>query len=310
MDLCPICSALDWDYFCTVPDRLRKILDRSWEIYRCRSCGLGRTIPAPNEEDLLEYYPPSYWGDVLKTIDKFQTGQLVSSRSWRQELEKVSLVERFISRGRILDVGCGDGKFLWGLDMHRWQRTGIEPSKKTVQLVRERIPEIDVLDTDLYSKQLKPGSFDVITFWHVLEHLSDPRRVICRVRDLLCPKGLLLISLPNLSSMQARLFRKHWYAFDDVPRHLFHFSPKSLTLLLRQGGFRIEDQLNFSRIINFHCLKHSVVNWSENWFGSRLPYYLLKPILPVVSLLERAQGQSGIITLVARRTAMTPISPP
>ena len=122
-----------------------------------------------------------------------------------------------------------------------------------------------------------------------------------RVRDLLRPEGWLIVSLPSLSSLQARIFRRHWYAFDDVPRHLFHYSPRSLALLLKQEGFQVRDRLGFSRIIGFHCLKHSLVNWSESLFGSRAPYYSLKPILPLCALLERVVRRSGIVTLVARK---------
>ena len=300
MDPCPICRGLGWDHFCSVPDRLRKITDQSWEIYRCRSCGFGRTEPAPGEQDLMAFYPPGYWGDVVRTVEQFRSGQLVSARSWRQEAEKVRLLERYLREGSVLDVGCGDGKFLWGLDSGRWRRTGVEPSRRVVQLVRERIPGIDFVVGDLYSTRLRPGSFDAITFWHVLEHIPEPRRVMRRVRDLLRPGGWLIVSLPNLSSLQARIFRRHWYAFDDVPRHLFHYSPRSLALLLKQEGFEVRDQLGFSGIIGFHCLKHSLVNWSESLFGSRAPYYSLKPILPLCALLERVVRRSGIMTLVAR----------
>ena len=257
----------------------------------------------------MTYYPPGYWGDVVKTLDQFQSGQLESARSWRQESEKVRLLERYLRRGSVLDVGCGDGKFLWGLDAGRWRRTGIEPSRRVVELVRQRIPDIDFVIGDLYSARLQPGSFDAITFWHVLEHLPDPRRVLRRVRDLLRPEGWLLISLPNLSSFQARIFRRHWYAFDDVPRHLFHYSPRSLALLLEQEGFEVRERLGFSRIIGFHCLKHSLVNWSESLFGSRIPYYLLKPILPLCAVLERAVRRSGIMTLVVRNGARAGRSP-
>ncbi len=301
MDPCPICRAPDWEHFCSVPDRLRKIADQKWEIVRCRSCGLGRTEPSPDENDLMAYYPPGYWGDVVKTLDRFQSGRLVSARSWRQEAEKVRLLERYLGKGSLLDVGCGDGKFLWGLDGGRWRRTGLEPSRQVVELVRERIPDIDFVIGNLFSSRLQPGAFDAITFWHVLEHLPEPRRVMRRARDLLRPEGWLIISLPNLDSLQARIFRRHWYAFDDVPRHLFHYSPRSLALLLEQEDFEVCDQLGFSRIIGFHCLKHSLVNWSESLFCSRAPYYSLKPILPLWALLERVVRRSGIVTLVARK---------
>ena len=301
MEPCQVCANQRWELFCEVPDRLRGVTDWIWEVQRCLSCGLGVTSPLPRESDLLEIYPSGYWGDVRRTVDEFCSGELQGSRSWRKETEKVRLVERFVSRGRILDIGCADGKFLWALDGERWERTGLEPTPEIVDIARARIPDVRLLTADIFSPELAVGSFDAISFWHVLEHLHGPRRVINRVVELLRPGGWLFVSVPNLSSLQAHWFRHHWYAFDDVPRHLFHFSPKSLHLLLQGATLRVDRVFSFSRIINFHCLKYSLINWSESRFQSRGPYYLLKPLLFGFAALERMVGRHGIITIVAQK---------
>ena len=254
-----------------------------------------------SEEEIKHYYPPTYHGDTLQTIEAFLSGELQRSRSWKGEKEKGELVQQFVEGGRILDVGCADGKFLWALDPEKWDRTGVEFAEQTVRLVNEKIRDLTLIEGDLFSDQLPENSFDVITFWHVLEHLPRSREVLKRVHELLRPGGRLFISLPNFDSLQAQLFQRHWYAFDDVPRHLYHFAPRPLDLLLKENGLKVCKHVFFSTRVNFHCLKYSLINWSEAHFGSRLPYYMLKPLLMVFPLAERFSGRWGMLTTISRK---------
>ncbi len=296
---CPVCGGTEVENYCTAVDRVLPRPDETWQIQRCCGCGLGWTSPMP--ADPGAYYPPSYLGNTRRTLDEFLSGRLQHSRSWRGEAEKARLVERICPGGRILDVGCGDGKFLWALETSRWDRTGVEYSRDTVELVRSRLPDLNLIAGDIYAPPLAAASFDVITFWHVLEHLPAPRRVIARAAALLQEGGWLVVSLPNLDSLQAALFRRHWYAFDDVPRHLYHFSRAALDRLLTSAGLRIQRHLLFSPRVNFHALKHSLLHWSEAGPGGRAFYYALKPILYLFPLLERLTGRYGILTVIARK---------
>ena len=298
---CPVCQSAESDRFSTAFDRFRGLPAPVWEIRRCRRCGFGWTDPPLPEEEIAAHYPPAYLGDTERILDEFLSGSLQRGRSWRKETEKVLLVERFCRSGRILDVGCAEGKFLWALDAGRWKRTGVEFSSAVVGLVRKKLPGLELIAGDIYSDGLEPGRFDVITFWHVLEHLPGPERVLARVRELLRPGGLAVISLPNLESLQARMFRQDWYPFDDVPRHLYHFSPRSLEILLAGAGLRPEGHIFFSRGMNFHSLKHSTLNWSRRRWANRVPYYLIKPFLHPFQWLEWLTGRTGMRTIVARR---------
>jgi SAM-dependent methyltransferase len=233
-------------------------------------------------------------------LEEFLSGTLSRTRSWRGEAEKARLLERWVTAGSVLDVGCGDGKFLWALGPH-WKRTGVDSSDETITLVSSRMPDLRLIQGDVFSESLTGENFDAITLWHVLEHLPDPRRVMRRVVSLLKPGGVLIISLPNLDSLQARLFRRYWYGFDDVPRHLFHYSKLSLDLLLLEVDLTIRRHLLFSRLVNFHALKHSLMHWSEEKFKSRIPYYILKPFLFAFPPLERITGKYGILTTIAQR---------
>lgn len=297
---CPVCGSDAIGVLCNAEDRLIK-RDTTWRILRCRQCRFGWTDPPVPEEAISAYYPPTYLGDYESTVEDFKSGVLVDSRSWRKESEKARLIEKYMLSGKILDVGCADARFLLALDGLRWERWGVEFSKGAVDVIRRAFPELKLIWGDVHSQRLPAGYFDVITLWHVLEHLPRTGDVLARVNNLLAPGGLLFVSLPNVASFQAELFGRFWYAFDDVPRHLFHFSPASLRTLIERAGFELTDQVFFSRLVNYHCLKHSLLNWSVERFRSRIPYYALKPFLFAFPPLESATGRYGIMTVVARK---------
>ena len=282
-------------------DRIRRAPDESWDVMRCQACGFGWTEPLLSADELVRYYPPTYLGETGRRIEEFLCGTLQRSRSWRGEVQKVRLLERYVARGRILDIGCGDGKFLWALPPDRYEAVGVERCADTVDLVSRRFPRIRMIAGDAYSGELEPLGYDGITLWHVLEHLPEPSLVLHRLAGLLRPGGCLFVSLPGFDSLQARLFGRFWYGFDDVPRHLHHFSRAALDQLLEKSGFRVIRHLLFSPLVNFHALKHSLLNWTCERFGSRIPYYLLKPMLPGLQLLERITGRYGMRTVIARR---------
>lgn len=303
---CRICRSSNVEHFCTVFDRVLNTPGKTWRVLRCSECGFGWTFPPLSVDQIASYYPASYLGDVAKSLEDYLSGKLLESRSWRGETEKVRLVEGYVKGGRILDVGCGAGQFLWALDSRRWEKTGVELSKETVELVRSRLTPLRLVAGDIYSSELPEAFFDVITFWHVLEHLPDPDAVLQRATALLRPNGWLIVSLPNLASLQARLFREYWYPFDDVPRHLYHFSRRALDLLFERTGLQTRKHLLFSRLVNFHSLKHSLIHWSEDRFRSRVPYYALKPLLFLFPPLERLTGSYGILTAIACKSPRTP----
>jgi SAM-dependent methyltransferase len=274
---------------------------RKWRILRCTECGCGWTSPPPDPSEIAAYYPATYLGDTRSAVELFLAGKLTAARSWRDQAEKVVLLEKSVRRGRILDVGCGDGRFLWGLDPGRWRRTGVEFAAPVVEIVRSRMPDLDLIAGDIFTERLPQSSFDVLTMWHVLEHLHDPQAVLRRAHGLLEAGGWLFISVPNIAGLQALIFRSHWYGFDDVPRHLYHFSPQALRLLLEGAGFQDLRFRFFSRRVAFHSLKHSARNWCRHRSAGLVLYYCLKPLLRPFQLLEAITGRYSILTVACRK---------
>ena len=191
----------------------------TFSIYKCSHCGLGATSPIP--ENLGDYYQTQYYGGRHGF-----TAKLCDRR-------RIRFVERHCkgqSRGKMLDVGCGDGSFLHTAKMLGWETWGVETHPK---LAREK--GLAVMDTLEDASQQSP--FDCITLWHVLEHFRSPVEEIASVSKLLSPQGKLFFAVPNWGSLQSRWFGPRWLAL-DLPRHLFHFTEHSLNHLLSSHGFR------------------------------------------------------------------------
>ena len=273
---------------------------RTWEVWRCRSCGYGWTASPDGEVEVASYYPPSYLGDTHRRMKEFLSGKLKRTRSWERELEKVVLVERFVCGGKLLDVGCSNCCFLLALNSEKWERIGVEYISEVVEIVRSYVPSLEVHPGDIHSVGLENDSLDVITYWHVFEHLHHPRRNLKRTFDLLRPGGYVFMRLPRFDNWQPRTFRSYWYAL-DVPRHLHHFSWRSLEILLHESAFSDLQTTSFLKRDNFHHIKHSVLRWSQEKFSSRIPYYLLKPVLLGIPLLERLRRSFGMLTVVAKK---------
>jgi SAM-dependent methyltransferase len=298
MKRCAICQGSHLELFCTVEDREER--GRSWEIWRCQSCGYGWTMPWLEKTEVARYYPASYLGDTHRRMEDFLSGKLKGSRSWQMELDKVKLVESFASAGKILDVGCAHCSFLLALNSRRWQRMGVEYIREVTEIVQSYVPSLEVHPGDIHSAELDDDSLDVVTYWHVFEHLHDPRQNLKRTLELLRPGGHLFISVPRFDNWQPRTFKNFWHCF-DVPRHLHHFSQRSLEILLEEVGFSALESPFFPTREHFHQIKHSVLRWSRERISSRVPYYLLKPFLLGIPLLERLTHSSGILTMVARK---------
>ena len=138
--------------------------------------------------------------------------------------------------GVLADIGAGTGHFAKYMQDHGWQVTGLEPDETARKVALEKL-DLKLLPLENLAS-LPPHSFDVITLWHVLEHVQDLDGYLEHFRTILAPEGVLIIAVPNHTSVDARHYKLQWAAY-DVPRHLWHFSPASMEKLLDKHGFRI-----------------------------------------------------------------------
>lgn len=209
----------------TVVKRLDRVRDpqstEHFDIETCLACGLGHTTPEP--EDLSAYYGPAYYGGRHSFTARYCTARRL--RLLGQAAKR---------RGKLLDIGCGDGSFLEACARDGWDVTGTEIGG-AAELSKQL--GIDVRDSVEHARER--GPFDAITMWHTLEHFRDPKGTVAAARALLAPGGVLVIAVPDAAGLQARAFRQKWFHL-DVPRHLFHFTRGSLEGMLRSNELAVE----------------------------------------------------------------------
>jgi SAM-dependent methyltransferase len=197
-----------------------------FEVVRCAGCGLQFTSPRPSTAELESYYPPaSAPGWVECQAQRWL-------RWWRARW-----CARGLTPGRALDVGCGSGGMLIALQRMGWDVVGLERTEASAEPARRL--GLEVHTAGLTDSRLREATFDLAIVWHVLEHLPDPVAALHEIRNRLRPAGRLVVAVPNINSWQARLAGPAWHHL-NVPRHLYHFDPQSLQLVLNHAGFQVE----------------------------------------------------------------------
>lgn len=171
-----------------------------------------------------------YGSDYDKAISS--AGEGLAAGQWAEPVE--SLLRRK-SQGAILDLGCSSGGFLTSMKGPSWKLYGIEMSKPVADRARAATGA-EVFVGDVLDAPFEAGTFDAITCFHVFEHVYRPREVLQKILTWLKPGGVFIAYMPNIDSGAARCFRSYWYAL-ELPRHLSHFSPKSLSKLAKSVGF-------------------------------------------------------------------------
>ena len=235
---CPVCGNNDIEKVLIAIDYFSS--EESFPLFDCLHCGFRFTNNVPSEEVVGQYYnSPEYisHSDTRKgLINKIYhfARQIMVKR-------KVRLVMEHASRTpiKLLDMGCGTGYFLHAAKEEGMIVSGIEKDKKAREFANINFG-LEVKDNDFFWN-LKSQSFDVITLWHVLEHLEKLNESIDKIKSCLTEDGILVIAVPNHRSFDATFYKKYWAAY-DVPRHLWHFSPETIENLLSRHGMTLVKQ--------------------------------------------------------------------
>lgn len=192
---------------------------------------LLKTIPVP--EKVLDYYQSenyiSHTDSNKSLFDKAY--QFVKKVTLSQKLSLINKLNK--GEGALLDIGSGTGDFLAYAKSKKWSAQGVEPGEKARQLSEKKGVFVNEFLQDVEEKY-----FDVITLWHVLEHVENYEAYIEEIRKRLKPDGSLLVAVPNFKSKDARHYKQHWAAF-DVPRHLWHFSKSSIERIFILHDFKL-----------------------------------------------------------------------
>ncbi|MBF0330079.1 MAG: class I SAM-dependent methyltransferase [Nitrospirae bacterium] len=229
-------------------------LGKIFEVYFCDLCKMGITVPTLGQEELSVLYA-EYRSDVGKRFNP-----LVEYIIRLFRIRRKNVIERFIKKGRILDIGCGRGLFLHIMAQDGWDVVGTEFDNVTAKCVSS-IYNIKVVSDKTGRLDFPANSFDVITVNHVLEHMHDPLAIIRRCLNLLREDGYIYMAVPNILSLQA-VFGKRWWFHLDPPYHLNHFTPKGLCKLLTDNSFRIISVNHFNMEYNPYGWLQTLLNRS------------------------------------------------
>jgi SAM-dependent methyltransferase len=231
---CLLCAGRNWSALVEAPDMTAGGSGLWFAVVQCQECGLCFTNPRPSAACIARFYPPGYRPHRPPEVG-LAGRQRRSQRGLRSPEERDILSWR--SPGRLLDFGCGGGSFLARLHRQHWEVMGLDVSSHAVQRVREELG-LPALVGTLPHPELRPASFDVITMWHSLEHVHAPLDVLQEAHRLLVPGGKLIVAVPNIDSLPFRWFGSAWFGL-DLPRHLTHFAPWTLHLMLERARFQV-----------------------------------------------------------------------
>ena len=206
----------------------------TFDLYHDKDWDMLITRPVP--EDLNKYYASLNYQPHKKNknslFDKIYN--FIRRRSFKY---KHRIIKQYHPQAKsLLDYGTATGEFLAYMSQETFLVSGVEPSKKARDIANERLKNKVSVSIDEIDEK-----FDVITLWHVLEHVENPDELIEKLRKRLMPEGIIVVAVPNFKSYDAQFYKKHWAAY-DVPRHLWHFSAKSIDRLFQKHKMRVVAQ--------------------------------------------------------------------
>lgn len=230
---CPLCGQSQYQYFLSCQDFT--VSHETFKLVECTNCKFLITNPRPQEEKIGSYYQSdAYISHTTSSKNIFEIMYRLArlyTLNW-----KVKLVKKHtrVSQPQILDYGCGTGNFLSSCQKAGFGITGVEPSpiarENSDEKIRSQIkPSLDLLTGETY---------DIITLWHVLEHLDKPIETIAQLLARLNPNGTIFIAVPNCKSEDANIYKEFWAAY-DVPRHYWHFSQENMSMLANKFSLDI-----------------------------------------------------------------------
>ncbi|WP_313384738.1 class I SAM-dependent methyltransferase [Chishuiella sp.] len=267
------------DYFLT---------EEEFELFQDSDTGLLYTVPQPLDS-LGKYYESENYishTDSKKTIfERFY--QIAKSINLNNKLNLINEV----SKGKkILDYGCGVGDYLEFMQKNGYDVLGMEPNEAARKIAQTKIGQSKVISKELKNINEK---FDVITLWHVLEHIPNLNEIIGELKNHLTDNGVLIIAVPNHQSYDAKYYGKYWAAY-DVPRHLWHFSDKSMSNLLSHFGMKIE-KISPMKLDAFY-----VSLLSEKYKGNKFGYFNAIKVALKSNYLAKNNGQYSSLIYTIR----------
>lgn len=316
-NICGFCKAENSNVLYPTYD----IFGNNYTINKCNDCKAVFLSPQPDKELLKKAYNTDYYGAgetkfknsfIENIIDSFRSGRAKRALKFAGHKSKV------------LDIGCGNGNFLMYLfKFGKCEVYGTEFDENSAKRA-SLIKEINLKSGEIKSEDYPDEFFDLITMFHVFEHLQEPKLMLDLIYQKLKPGGKLIISIPNIDSWQSKMFKGKWLHLDP-PRHLFFFTPFDLAELVKNRGFEIERTIYFSieqnpfgmvqsllnkmqkkREVLFELLKgnktYSDGYSSINIFMQKLFFLISFPVFIISDIFASVFSKSATVEMIFRKT--------
>jgi 2-polyprenyl-3-methyl-5-hydroxy-6-metoxy-1,4-benzoquinol methylase len=266
-------------------------------VVRCRRCGLTYTNPRPAPASIARFYPTGYGPHTSRENRHNRRPSRFWSRVFGRPCPERRGALLFPAPGRLLDFGCGGGSYLRRMARLGWRVTGLDVAPDVVQRIRDELG-CEALVGTLPHADLAPGSFEVVTMWQALEHVHRPLAVLRAAYELLVPGGQVVVAVPNFESLATGWFGEHWFGL-DLPRHLTHFTPRTLGTMLQTAGFRVE---SIRGLVHADWLRSSAMLATRTGTGGFATRVLRwKPAARVVAWACYVLGRAECLVAVAER---------
>lgn len=236
-EVCAVCTGRNRSLIAKGLDFEYETCSNSWKVWECKNCGHLQISPRPDESTLKIIYPDNYYSYDMKAN---VSALALSCKAWLDNLKFKGIIHQSRQMPKsFLDIGCGDGRYLElmaRLGIKKEFIHGLEFNQRAAENARAKglnVHESKVEDAQFLSEH----SFEMVSMFHVIEHLANPGDVIQSISKIMAPKGILVIETPNAESWDAALFRSRYWGGYHFPRHWHIFTPSSLARLLNQNGY-------------------------------------------------------------------------
>lgn len=281
---CNLCGSDDTRFLYAANSPRRNQIAK-FNLVKCRKCGLVYANPRPTSKNIQAYYPKNYEYHEVRKINFLE-------KIYYNHFRNLG-----IKKGKILDVGCGNGNYLRQLKKAGWDCYGTEIDASMVNYLTNNL-DLQVFKGELYDITFTDDFFDVVSFWGSLEHMSDPLRALRKAYTMLKPCGKIIIWVPNIESLEAKIFRKFWHHL-ELPTHYYQFSARVLKKFLERISFKVKR-------VRFDPISMGIIpslGYALNKIGIKvnLNNTVLKILFVPLDLLLSLFRSSGLITIYAEK---------
>jgi len=312
---CVLCGSADLTRCSDDLPRLGTREPSRFHLARCRACGALHTRPLPTAEELAEEYGAAFtWRptpSVTTSLEAIYRRALVRV----DHLRTLRRAARLAPGNRLLDIGCGDGLVISEARRHAVLAFGLD--RADVPLWPGCAPEWRMAG-NIDTTEQQPESWDIVSLFHVAEHLTHPIQILTRIHGWLRPGGILIVQTPNAGCLEATWLGGAWRGW-DVPRHVVHFTPETLSHTVRAAGFEVVALQHLSWRDNATCCAGSLLPTFDIridrqamrrapstrsplvTLGRRLLYAAVTLAATPIMLIEAAFGRAPTVTVLARK---------